>query len=279
MHNFFSDFEEYKFILKRYKNNKNNFYYLPNDIKKFIEEKRISYFEYVAQLFLILDQGMYDDLFYFSNDFNIEEIPLKKDTCVTIIDRNGYNLQNILQIEKKIIRNGAEKIACDYGVSLDLSKYRDIISEFHKKDIEYLETLGLRLVSGRDDEFVQQVHELWRNGLPSYHVPFEHVNYMHHPDHNVICLIDNTSTVAGVYWACDANRNREYRHIVISPAFRRRGLGSIMLRHAIYDAIANDIKSMRTWIAEDNTNSLSMHNAVGFKRNGLIAYQYLFKSP
>ena len=276
MYDLFSDFEEYKIMVKKYKNNKNNFYFLPKDVKKFIEEKRISYFEYESQLFLILDQGTYGDLFCFSNDFNMPKFRFNKNLYMTVADRNNYNLQNILQMEKKLIQYGAEKMACSYRFSFDLDKNKDEILKLRQKDNEYLENLGIRFVSGRDTKLVPQVHELWKNALPSYSIPFEHINYMNYPEYNVICLIDTNYSVVGVHFLYDINKIRETRHLVISPMFRRKGLGSIMVRHAICDAVANGIRNYRTWIAEDNTSSLSMHK--GFDQNDIISYKYLFKS-
>ncbi len=271
-----TDYDAYKNIVAKYKKLTSNFYYLPAQVNALIREKRLGYIECHNQLLIFLNQGLYNDLFYYSNDIQITPMMLEKPLCITLLDRKNTQISTILEIEHKLIFLGAQKVACNFGVELDLSHYKDNIKELCSNDAAYLSNLGLAIKTGRDNKYISKIQNLWKSYLPYYHVPYDHMNYIEHPNHNVICLVDNNDIVAGTYWFCDTNKIREARHIVVNPLNRRKGLGSILIRYAIYDAISKDIKKCKTWIADNNKNSLLMHEKMGFVKNSIIAYQYLF---
>ena len=100
---------------------------------------------------------------------------------------------------------------------------------------------------------------------------------MQYPEHNVLCLVNsNDIVVAAILWN-DRGKVRNYGHVAVLSEYRHKGLGSIIMRYSIYDAIKKDMKVFKSWVAEDNVASLAMHRKLGFIKNGMISYQYLFE--
>lgn len=90
---------------------------------------------------------------------------------------------------------------------------------------------------------------------------------------NVLIALDGKE-IAGVLHISRTPRTTEYRHVLTSPAYRRRGIMQSLLAHDINKALS---AKYMLWVAADNTPALHLYQKLGFMPDGWNSAVWIYQ--
>jgi phosphinothricin acetyltransferase len=131
-------------------------------------------------------------------------------------------------------------------------------------------------------EDAQQVLAIYQTGLDAGHASFEHTapdcaafDASKLADHRLVAVPDgDPDTVLGWAAISAVSTRTVYAGVVehsvyVDPAARRRGVGRALLDALIASTEAAGIWTIQSGIFPENTASLALHHAVGFRTVGI----------
>jgi L-amino acid N-acyltransferase YncA len=122
---------------------------------------------------------------------------------------------------------------------------------------------------------------IYQAGLDSGDASFEHTapswaafDAAHRPDHRFVATDDDGGTVLGWVAVAGVSSRCVYAGVVehsvyVDPAAHRRGVGRALLDALIASTEAAGIWTIQSGIFPENTASLALHHAAGFRAVGL----------
>jgi L-amino acid N-acyltransferase YncA len=126
----------------------------------------------------------------------------------------------------------------------------------------------------------KQVLTIYQAGMDTGNASFEHTapewaafDAAKLPEHRLVA-VDEGDTVLGWVAVCAVSARAVYAGVVehsvyVDPAARRRGVGRALLEALIASTEAAGIWTIQSGIFPENTASLAVHHAVGFRTVGV----------
>ena len=261
-------YADYRNLVKGKKLVNNGF--LPEEINKYITQKRLSHFQIENQLFLLYDEVNYYQLVcegVESHDIHgAVSFELSKPIVCHIVENNKSNLTADVA---KILQKSGFHLRCT-------------IHEYIREKLS-----DLPVVSSNDFVICNEIKKesdchdivsLWQNNLPLYEITYmlpEDVQVLADKK-QVIYLRDScTGQIAGACFYDIFLGTTTIHHIVTSPLFRGKGCAVILLSTWLEQAKRAGAKAARSWIEDTNISSQKGFFKVGFSRTANLSYQYI----
>ena len=260
-------YADYRSIIKGKRLINNGF--LPNEIKNYIQEKRLFYFLVKNYLFFLYDEVNYYQLVCGVVDNNTiceaDTFKVVKPVVCHIINNNKNSLTGVTI---KFLQKNKFRLRCT--IHEYVRENLDKLPVFYNDDfIAYNKINNLEC---------QDILSLWQQNLPFYEV-----SYMLPADvqklaekNQVICLKDSHSgRIAGACYYDVFMGTTTIHHIVTDPAYRDKGCAAILLTKWMEEAKQAGAKTARSWIEDTNTASKRSFLKVGFVMSTNLSYQYI----
>ena len=273
--------EEYKTLIKTIKTRfgkvDTNCILMSGSMEPYIREERLYVRHYPNGIVLYVDEGEYYEAYYFWNP----AAPLgdlRADKSISVVEANnaGKRDEYIARMEKKLQEAGFVffKVTTQLELSVPAVWEREEQAFLRQKD--ELSAGGFQLLSPVPSELAAPVVELWERELDAMDIPVDHKTFLDRPEDRTACVVQN-GQLAAAYWWRLGRTSAEGRHIVTNPGFTRRGLASLLLRFCIGTMAQDRFSRLITYVSDDNTSSLKLHEKVGFRANGKTNKQFILK--
>ena len=263
------DYTKYRNIVKNRKLINNVFF--PNEIKKYISENRLLYFQIGEQLFLLYDEAEYYQLICeekgFPDIIDFTTIGITKPIACHVIENK--NNDSTAEIKNFLLRNG-------FRLRCTIHKYARNLENL--PDISSTDAIVCNEITNISD--CRAIIKLWQDNLPMYEVPNlqpEDIKALA-DQKKLVYLKDPTSgRVIGARAVDVFMGTATGHHNVVDPAFRGKGYGHVLLVRGTSLAAQLGARTATVWI--EDTNTISQNNVckAGFKRTSSVSYQYILQ--
>ena len=263
-----NSYEDYRRITKGSKLINNAF--LPNEIKKYIVQNRLFYFDAGNQLFLFYDEKIYYQLVCGIIESNDSVTPISFETLKPIVCH--------------IVENNKNNLTPNIIKTLQKSDFR-LRCTIHEHIRENLAELSVVSSAGfmicneiKNNAECQNILALWQNNLPIYEVTHmlpEDVQAL--ADKKQVLFLNDlvTGKIAGACYYDIFLGTTTIHHIVVDPFFRGKGCAGILLSAWLEQAKHSGAKVARSWIEDTNISSQKSFSKVGFNKTASVSYQYI----
>ncbi len=263
-----NSYAEYRNIVKGKRLINNGF--LPEEIDKYISQKRLSYFQTGNRLFLLYDEVKYYQLVcegLISNGMpdSIPFVSSKPIVCHIVENKNSKPIAEVTAV----LRKSGFHLRCT----------------IHEYIHEHL--ADLPAVCNRDfivcnkPEISSDCHtilSLWQKSLPLYEVTHmlpEDVQGLADKNRLVFLKESSGGRIAGACYFDVFLGTTTVHHIVTDPLFRGRGCAGILLSAWLEQAKPAGAKLARSWIEDSNISSQKSFSKIGFCKTPNLSYQFI----
>ena len=262
-----SSYADYRNLVKGKKLINNGF--LPNEINKYIAQKRLFHFQAENQLFLLYDEARYYQLIcegienHKIPDFVSFELP--KPVVCHIVEKD-----NTLAVKMvKFLQLSGFHLRCT--IHEYVRKNMDDLPVIPRKDIQICNE-----ITGDPD--CQEILALWQNNLPLYEVPYmlpEDIQTL--ADKKQLIYLKDTSSgrIIGARFYDVFLGTTTGHHNVVAPYYRGKGYGGVLLAVWLLQARQLGARIARVWIENKNVVSQNNVSKIGFIKTSNVSYQYI----
>lgn len=261
-------FEQYRSIVKAFKAAHSpaatNCYFMPNEVKKYIEKSKLYYSEYDELLCIYVVEKEYDHLYYYCAA-DSEPLIAKEDKTIVLDFVTRKEKEELLKKEELRFSNaGFER----YKYYIRMSRAVETEAVSCKYTLGYGDTV-----------YSSDIRRLWENSLDALSTPLPSEEEMDEmiKSETVYYMLDGEKIIAAVYMDV-SGKNCLLQHISVDNSYRKQGLGEIMLKYAFNMVSSHkSVSSCNLWVDIDNTPAFNMYKKNGFTEDGLVSIQYLYK--
>ncbi len=228
---------------------------------------------YPQGVLLFQDEERYRNILYFLAAGS--RIPRPEAEGVFLLEQQltGREADQGAGEEAKILEAGFTFLKENLQLEASLREHGESIRRQLKEGLSQVESEGYRAVLCEDESRFREVVGLWQTYLEPTDIPLDHM--IRKEGEHVICILAPDGELAAVNWWKNEGRRSEWRHTVVSPNHRRKGLGTIVLAYGFADGADEGADRVMGWAAADNLKSLAMHAKLGAVPNGRSCRQYL----
>ena len=261
-------YAEYRNVIRDKKLVNNIF--LPNEVKKYISQKRLFCFATGSQLFLLYDEVDYYQLvcgIMEGNDMGpFIDFDLSKPIVCHIVVNNKSNVNPVVI---KTLQNSGFRLRCKIHEHI-----RESLAELPVVSGEVCMTCN----EIKDSSECQNILSLWREHLPLYEVIYmlpEDIQALSDKK-QVLFLKDSvTGKIAGACYYDIFLGMTTIHHIVVDSCYRGKGFAGILLSAWLEQAKLCGAKVARSWIEDTNISSQKSFAKVGFNKTENVSYQFV----
>ena len=269
----------YKDLVKRTKERAgkviSNCVLMGSSMDHYITEGRLFYQSFPEGMVFYADEGSYYELYYYwEPGAPMADFRADKKISIVEIMASGKQEEQAKLMEPTILAAGFTLLKTTLQLEANLNALDYSLEEELNRRLEMLASQGLSL-RFCDEKLLPQVRKLWEEYLDPMDVPDDHLS--DGENDSILCVIDQNDSVAAVKWWRYVKQVQEGRHTVTHPDYYRHGLGTTLLLAQFQHAREKGIFRNRTWVRDDNFQSLGMCQKAGLKLNGRVSKQYILQ--
>lgn len=276
----FTTSEQYKSIIADFKRkNKSlvqNCYYMFDEVKKLIEEKRLYYTVTEDALLIFRDEGKYYHVaFMVSKEFKKIQMNAVKPCITGVVNKGDEESPKVTECRNMAERLGFSFIHCNRMYVINVSDRLSCLQDEYMELSKNLEQLGI-VRRSYEDCYFSKIKELWEDYLVEFNIPKEDWE-IHIKDSVLIVDTGSGNELCGVIMPKMCS-NDNIRHLVVNPLYWDKNL-SMFLFYSVLEVLReNGFKTANTWIADDNIFSIKCQKKyLHIKDTGLKSYQYIMQ--
>ena len=240
-----------------------------NRFQEYCDSNRLFYEQKEDALFVYADEINYYELFYMAkDDARLSDAGKEKD--VLINEAKLLKNEGPVSYNKNYLKNGFKVRSVNYQFINDLTANSTLIESEHQNVIALLNDPDHQIACEEQSDR-KDVKDLWLRGLKNTDIPASHF-----VKGSILTLSDTHGSLIGAGWYDAINeRDIEWRHIVVDENARGKGFGRLITLHFLFLALKQNRKRAISWIEENNTRSMNMHEKLGFRKTNRISIQYI----
>ncbi len=241
-----------------------------NIFEKYIVEQRLFYEEDDQGLYFYVDEDLFYDLYYIIEKGSRLSVRRKKKAL--LINENQLSKDGI-SFNELYLKSGFEVVAVNHQLTINIETEREHILKKYEETQEFLKEHDYTVAENRH-AYNSEVKRLWTKNLKKTDVPYDH-----YIEGNMLVLLDKDEHLLAASWYASNNgRDSEWRHIVVDEPYRGMGLSSVLTYYWLHLCAQNQIRRGLTWIEENNTVSMKVHEKIGFVENKRLSIQYIMEA-
>ncbi len=250
-----------------------NCFLMSSSFAPYVDAGRLYYEQYDQGVVVYIDEGDYYNLYYYlEKDAAFPKIHQEKPILIEEIDSRGTREAYLQELEPRLQTAGFSLYRVNEQFEKKLSA--EDPEPAYRKMLDALQVQHLSITRCTDKAMAAEVIRLWESELELSDVPAAHRQFLEKGD-TVYCIVNEKGQVVSTYWWARAGRRAyEARHIVTHPEYLRKGLGKTLMLACFMDVKAQGVDTIITWISDQNTRSIALHEKMGFRKNGRHSRQY-----
>lgn len=274
----FTTSEQYKSIIADFKRkNKSlvqNCYYMFDEVKKLIEEKRLYYTVTEDALLIFRDEGKYYYInFMASKDFKGIKIYADKPCTTRIISKDNSGAQKATECREMAERLGLLFINCYRMYEINVNDRLMCLKEIYTELLRSLNQSGF-VIRQYEECYFSEVERLWNQYLIKFNIPNE--DWVVHIKNSILIVnVGSENKLCGVVMPRPCS-NDNICHVVVDPLYRGRKMGVLLYYNLLEVLRAKGYKTAYQWIADDNISFINCQKKYfHIKATGFKSYQYV----
>lgn len=274
----FATSEQYKYVIADFKRkNKGlvqNCYYMFDEVKKLIEEKRLYYIVNDEALLIFRDEGKYYHVnFLVSKEYRKEQINVEKPCATGIVNRDGADSQKVRECRDMAERLGFS-FTCCYGMYvMDIHDRLICLKDEYIKLSKRLNESGC-VICQYNECYFPEIQKLWNRYLVKFNIPNE--DWEVHIKNSILIVNKGLKNeLCGVVMPRLCS-NDNLCHLVVDPLYRGKKMGVLLYYNLLEVLRAKGYKTAYQWIADDNISFINCQKKYfRIKATGFKSYQYV----
>ena len=213
-------------------------------------------------LYVIMDEGPYDKLYYYRQLGSDLHISHSKRLIIEELDNQNRKEAYRKELEKDLFRSGFRYVK------------KAILFDVKASELPIEESWNdSRVTLCTTEKHRDEVIELWDKYMDPFDVTLDHRNFLDDPEVLVYVVLEQDEVVSTLYVTDQKSRSQAY-HLATREDQRGKGLASVIYRYWYYDMAKRGVKTYYSWIDEENKGSIRLHERLGFHDNGKTSVQY-----
>lgn len=239
-----------------------NCYFQVNQMKQWLADKRISFYEILDNGFVLLEhREEYSKLYFYCQDFEwmkdfalLKEESINKTVVVEVVakgDQNPYNLSEILPVNK--IKH--------YTRFRKNQIYTDEMAQVAYEEPSYCINTDATVI----EQMIRDTFESIGDEIPTHTEILRFINRR-----NIICIRKekDESDLEGYIIFEDKGKTSYIRNVCVINHSRGKGIGKRLLN--MYFGIHKDYKSFTLWCNDENVFAQKLYESAGYDNESLF---------
>ncbi len=264
-------FDEYKNIIKDYrlicKRPFSNVYYMPNDIKRYIELGRVDYERSESGIIFLFDEETYYRACLYVNERDKFVIsPQKKRVLIKNVYQKGKKEEKLLCTESRLTELGFKKVGTSVAIQGDSQKLVQRCKHMEKY-AEAMEKKGYRCIEADFSLFNEMEAIIVDSGI----IKDYQLNYRTDEEKknlergSYLCMMKDEHQICAVSACIIEHGIGKGVAMTVKEKYKMRGLAPILTYYRFKWLCDHDINFIHAWILTDNEPSLRYHQSLGFE--------------
>ena len=264
-------FDEYKNIIKDYrlvcKRPFSNVYFMPDDIKRYIELGRAGYERSESGIIFFFDEETYYRTCLYVNErgkFTIS--PQKKRVLIKNVYQQGEKDEKLLCAESRLAELGFKKIGTSVAIQGEPQKLFQRCKHM-KKYAEALEKKGYRCIEAGFSLFEEIEAIIVESGI----IKDYQLNYRTDEEKqklergSYLCMMKDEHQICAVSACIIEHDIAKGVAMAVKDNYKMHGLAPILTYYRLKWLCDHDINCINAWILTDNEPSLRYHQSLGYE--------------
>ncbi|MGI6176312.1 MAG: GNAT family N-acetyltransferase [Christensenellales bacterium] len=245
---------------------------LPDEINRYIARGRLFFHRSENGLCLFCDEGSYRILYIFTAPEAELDIPVHdKPLVARIVHREHAQPDPV--ITSALIKAGFSLQRQTRQLTLRITE--ELIHELRQR--AHAAEFEVQVCPAADaDEFMRIRNEF----LPYYHFSDLSADELAQrlSDHCHLIVRNQNHDICAIFQSSFSGAAVTPEGLAVKTAYRRRGLGALLMQALLENAFAHHIKRCQMWVDAQNTPAVRLYEKLGFQFPNRCAFEYLLNS-
>ena len=247
-------------------------FFMAKEIDEYIGKEKLSYAESDGGLYFFVEEEEYTRLYFFLEKNALPAKTFQEKICILdFVYRNQRKPANLDELLDKWRSIGYK----DYHLYQRMALRKSDLNENYKQR-DSSEKISYQV---GDLNLADNILELWKTGLDERSTPLpdkmELIAKIKHGE--VFCITSDTGELCAAIQFLLNGATCLLQHLAVSETFKRKGLGKSLFMYAIDTVFEKGAKVCNLWVDVENTPAINLYRKCGYKEDGMVSKQFIYK--